>query len=125
MKLLTAALTPKGNRAVDGGLQLPRPRLGIRTLGAPNEVDDHRPPEPGDLTEPPRGRLLGGTGGPFVAEVADRQFRHLVSHCHNLARAAEADAPPSPTERPAEVSNPSSPFSPNPPTKRGGGTWEG
>ncbi len=62
--------------------------------GAAGEVDVHRSPEPGDLTEPPRGRLLGGTGGPFVAEVADRQFRHLVSHRHNLARAAEADAPP-------------------------------
>jgi hypothetical protein len=35
---------------------------------------------PADPTEPPRGRLLGGTGGPVVAEVADRPLRHLVSH---------------------------------------------
>jgi hypothetical protein len=40
----------------------------------------HRSPDPGDPTEPPRARLLGGTGGSVVAEVADRQFRHLVSH---------------------------------------------
>ncbi len=36
--------------------------------------------EPGDLTEPPAGRLLSGAGAPVVADVADRQFRHLVSH---------------------------------------------
>ncbi len=71
---------PQGDRAVEGDLQLSRHRHGIRSLGAPNEVDDHRSPEPGDPTERPRGRLLGGTGGPVVAEVADRQFRHLVSH---------------------------------------------
>ena len=40
----------------------------------------HRPPEPGDLTEPPGGRLLGGPGGPVVAEVADRQFGHRAHH---------------------------------------------
>ena len=85
---------PEGDRADDGSLQLPRHRLGIRPLVAADEVDVHRSPEPGNLTELPRGRLLGGTGGPLVAEVADRQFRHLVSHCRNLARAAEADAPP-------------------------------
>jgi hypothetical protein len=74
---------PEGDRAVEVGLQLPRHRLGIRSLGAADEVDVHRSPEPGDLTEPPGGRLLGGTGGPVVAKVADGDFRHLVRHHQN------------------------------------------
>ena len=83
MKLLTAALTRKGDCAVEGGPQLPRHRHGIQSLSAADEVKVHRSPEPGDLTEPPRGRLLGGTDGPVVAKVVDRQFGHLIHHDHD------------------------------------------
>jgi len=42
-------------------------------------------PEHDDLTGPPGGRLLGGTDGPVLAEVADRQFRHLIHHGRHSA----------------------------------------
>ena len=71
---------PEGHGAGEVGLQLPWHRLGVRALGAADEVDPHRPPQPGDLTEPPAGGLLGGAGGPVVAQVAAGELRHLVHH---------------------------------------------
>jgi hypothetical protein len=72
-------------------------------------VDAHRSPKPGDLPVPPGGRLLGGTRGSVVAEVADRQFGHLVDQVRGrgqeigAAESALSTACPSP-EPPIESS---------------------
>lgn len=48
---------------VEVGLQPHRDCLPIRSLSSADEVDVHPTPDPGDRTDPPDGRLLGGTGG--------------------------------------------------------------
>lgn len=70
---------------------------------AADEADVHRSPEPGDLPEPPVGRLLGGTGGPVIAKVPDRELRHpvhptggriLLERCERPAQRSVTEWPP-------------------------------
>lgn len=80
MTLLTAPLTQTATVPSRVAFSCPSTASASGLLGEPNEVVTTGSPEPGDRTGPPRGRLLGGTGGPVVAKVADRQFAHLIHH---------------------------------------------
>ncbi len=81
MKLFGAALT--GRRRCDRDWPSAAPAPPRRSVsGCSRRGGVHRSPEPGDLTEPPGDRLLGGTGGSVVAEVADQQFGHLAHQVH-------------------------------------------